>query len=222
MLKHPCLTSGPDGGKCPHFNNCRNQEPCKSCPLPGQYDDALKQTFNPSMAFMRDSSQFNRTQGMKREKRKVKKREMEEKKVIDGHGPGKHLVKELDTDEYKESPARDIKYKICTKCKQKKELNEKNFGRHAKTRDGFANTCRDCRSKTMTERNKYSRAALVKEKIEEKEKVIPKIELDFTDHLTIYREICKAAEDRLRSPENQIMWWLINSDFEKLEKDKQV
>ncbi|GAH04661.1 unnamed protein product, partial [marine sediment metagenome] len=42
------------------------------------------------------------------------------------------------------------------------------------------------------------------------------IELDFTGREDLLEEIRDIAEDRLREPESQILWWLINTDFDKL------
>lgn len=38
------------------FDN-KNDEPCASCPLPGQYDEALKKGFFPSVKFLRTATQ---------------------------------------------------------------------------------------------------------------------------------------------------------------------
>jgi len=44
------------------------------------------------------------------------------------------------------------------------------------------------------------------------------ITLNFTGREDIYEKICNIAEERLRKPEDQLLWWLINCDFEKIEK----
>lgn len=127
------------------------------------------------------------------------------------------LISVAESDEQKE-----VVFKVCVRCEKPKRLDI-GFGRHAKTIDGYANTCRECRSDIMTEKNKYSQAALRKDKIKAKELGINqgddlKIELDFTNYLTIYQKICQAAKDRFRSPKNQVMWWIVNCDFDKLLK----
>ena len=166
------------------------------------------------MAFLRQSNP------VKKEKRKMSE---EQEKSVYGPDPAQTSTEQelIDLAENDLRVDEEVKSKICIRCDKPKDLAT-GFGRHAKTKDGYANTCRECRSKTMTERNKYSRAALAKDKIKAKELGVDqddlKIELDFTDHLTVYREICQAAEDRLRSPKNQIMWWIINCDFDKLQK----
>jgi len=44
----------------------------------------------------------------------------------------------------------------------------------------------------------------------------PVITLDFTDREDLYEEICNIAEERLRKPAGQVLWWLMNADFDKL------
>lgn len=46
----------------------------------------------------------------------------------------------------------------------------------------------------------------------------PVIELDFTGREDLLEKIRDIAEDRLREPESQVLWWLINTDFDKLLK----
>lgn len=81
--EHPCLASGPDGGPCPHYGNGYKKEPCASCPLPAQYDDALKQEFFPSMSFLRHSRKNNwEIQKMEKENSKTVKQESSEEKNV--------------------------------------------------------------------------------------------------------------------------------------------
>lgn len=151
----------------------------------------------------------------------------EQKKSVCGPGPEQTTTEQTTPPELvgvdESDEKKEVVFKTCVRCKEPKRLDIGFFGRHAKTADGYANTCRECRSNIMTEKNKYSQAALRKDKIKAKELGIDqsddlKIELDFTNYLTIYQKICKAAKDRLRSPKNQVMWWIVNCDFDKLQK----
>ena len=44
------------------------------------------------------------------------------------------------------------------------------------------------------------------------------MELDFEDREDLYQAICKAAKEELRTPENQLMWWIMNTDPDKMRK----
>jgi len=43
------------------------------------------------------------------------------------------------------------------------------------------------------------------------------ITIDFSSHQEILGKICEIAQSELRTPENQVLYWLINCDFEKIE-----
>ena len=45
---------------------------------------------------------------------------------------------------------------------------------------------------------------------------LPLMELDFKDREELYQNICQAAKEELRTPENQLMWWIMNADPEKM------
>jgi|GEM_PF-1669938 len=44
------------------------------------------------------------------------------------------------------------------------------------------------------------------------------IEVDFTGREDLYQRICDIAEGRLRKPKNQVLWWLICTDLDKMRK----
>ena len=224
--KHPCRG-------CAFEKRSKIKDPCASCPLPGQYDDALRAVLFPTMAFMRDSSQFG-----KEKKGMEDKKELYFKTCVNC-GDEKHAdtffnrsgkskdgyeqtcirckldKKKEEKNEQEKAPG--IQYKTCVQCGDEKELNEKNFGHHAKTKDGWAKTCLQCKSETMQESNKRRFFNARRKKFQAKDEG-PVIELDFTKRPEIYNKICKIAEEHLREPENQVMWWIMNADFDKLQK----
>ena len=44
------------------------------------------------------------------------------------------------------------------------------------------------------------------------------IEVDFSENEELYGKILVISKDRLRKPKNQMLWWLRNTDFDKLNK----
>ena len=39
---------------------------------------------------------------------------------------------------------KNIKYKVCSKCETKKELNAENFGKAKTNKDGYRGQCKEC------------------------------------------------------------------------------
>ena len=189
-LKPPCRG-------CDHEFTSKRQPPCDTCLLPGQYADALENKQYPTMDFLRQSKPDH--WGTKKDK---EKREMVEKAII---------------------------YKTCEQCGESKRADQY-FNRVAMSLDGYGKICVKCvrdnkekeaKEKTMAieevERMPINEKAAAM--VIETAKVHPLLmELDFEDREDLYQAICKAAKEELRTPENQLMWWIMNTDPDKMRK----
>ena len=179
---------------CDHEFTSKRQPPCDTCLLPGQYADALENKQYPTMDFLRQSKPDH--WGTKKDK---EKREMVEKSYC----------------------------KYCEQCKETK-LAKDYFDRVAKSPDGFRIICAKCdRENKEKEAEEIVMAIEKGTPIDEKAaavvietaKVNPLLmELDFEDREDLYQAICKAAKEELRTPENQLMWWIMNTDPDKMRK----
>ena len=96
------------------------------------------------------------------------------------------------------------KTKVCSKCGKEKPLSE--FCRDRKTRDGRKYQCKECDAER--ERNRYLKKKKDRELI---------IQLDFSKHPEVLEGIKKIADEELRTPENQILYWLINIDADAMQ-----
>jgi len=100
--------------------------------------------------------------------------------------------------------------KYCEQCKETK-LAKDYFDRVAKSPDGFRIICAKC-----DRENKEKEAEEIVMAIEKGTPML--MELDFEDREDLYQAICKAAKEELRTPENQLMWWIMNTDPDKMRK----
>jgi hypothetical protein len=72
------------------------------------------------------------------------------------------------------------------------------------------NTCRSIENKSSNKSQKQKGEILTDEPEEKIEKnSIKEITVNFTDHPEIYKELLELAEEKLRKPENQVLWVLI-------------
>ena len=175
---------------CDHEKNDKRLLPCKTCPRPSQYDKSYGSRFESVPVDVVKN---------KREKQ---------------------MNAQPNSDKLKE-----IHFKTCTgPCGQEKELNDENFGRHYKTKDGYFNICRDCKSINHKEvwrrRNEKMKEALEKDlkkptkPSESKDGNV--LTINFSENIDVLAKIRGIAHEELRTPENQILYWLKNSNFEKL------
>ena len=74
-------------------------------------------------------------------------------------------------------------------------------------RGEFKKVVKRIKSKTTTSR----------QPIKVKETPVSHLVLNFTDHQETLEKISKVAKDLMREPEAQVLFWLVHSDFEKLE-----
>ena len=110
-----------------------------------------------------------------------------------------------------------IIYKTCEQCGEKKRVDQC-FDERPTSIDGYEKKCIKCKldnkkgSKNMAKTDN-------EEMVVETAKVHLRImELDFKGREELYQNICQAAKEELRTPENQLMWWIMNTDPEKMRK----
>lgn len=262
--KHPCLTSGPGGTVCPDYGNGYSDEPCASCPLPGLYVDELNKDLFPTMAFLRDSSQFGKEKKKMAELKAYFKTcdQCKEKKKADSHFGesgstadgylnvcSKCIRANKEDKELSKASMvlRDVKIEDLPGPKSKKDLEEKpdrtgaDLKKYcaqegisvkkvisssrlpevlaAKKRIAKAMDADGIDRKLIATELKVANSTLwnyLREDEEGPENSLSVIELDFTGREDLLEKIRNIAEDRLREPAGQILWWLINTDFDKL------
>ena len=300
--KHPCKT-------CSHYGNGYGAEPCRSCPLPGQYADALENKQYPTMDFLRQSKPDHWGTKKDKEKREMveksyckyceqcketklakdyfdrvakspdgfriicakcdrenKEKEGQEETMAIEEAAGtpvneeavnirgvnkdieaeiKENVKEgavvvtgevksltieeidkalsagaeagiVDLKKYCEYAGTTVK-KVTSDLKTPAIANARKLIARAMEADGVDR-------KTIASKLKIAMTTLwnylqdEKPEVDEPEPENGKlmIEIDFSEDPSIYATIYEIADEKLRTPENQLLWWLRNTVFDKL------
>jgi hypothetical protein len=95
------------------------------------------------------------------------------------------------------APDSAIRSKVCAKCGgDPKPISE--FSRHATTKDGFMNICKECQCKIRRARPAHKTGKF-------------KIEIDFIDHQDFYKILEEHAKNDLRSVKKEALYLLIKS-----------
>jgi len=293
--KHPCLSSGPGGGQCPHYGNGYSAEPCRSCPLPGQYADDVASGSFKIMSFLRQSKPDH--WGIKKAKEKSEMAELYYKTCIqcgdkkradtyfesagnseDGYRKtcskcvrDNRMKKEEDEEvAVKEKAAAKARTEAALKARSdaaQKKTPEKNTGKFTVAVDlkkycaqegiSIEKVTSGSKVPAIAEARKRIARAMVADGIDRKliqlklkighstllnylhgykskddkpEEDKPKddkpeefrtaIKVDFTGRESVYLKICDVAKRHLRKPEDQLLWFLIHTDFDKLENSR--
>ncbi len=108
-----------------------------------------------------------------------------------------------------------VKEKVCASCKELKSAKK-----FSKAKNGrLYKICKKCLGERIQKGRKNAEQAR-KPKTEqqmpktEQQMPIDNLKIDFTKHPDVLSRVRKAAEDELRSPENQILWWLKTKEKE--------
>lgn len=194
--KHPCRICK----KIRFKDRDYSKEPCVSCPLPGEYVEAIENGSFKTMAFLRESRLDHWGIKTAKEKREMEVREM---KTCEQCGETK------DAENCFDRAPRGFR-KICVKCDQDNKEAE------GKEKEEVVETPEEKEQSIETPKPiNYSSLPPI---IDKPGKPGPVIEVTFDGRENLYEKICNIAKSRLRKPEDQVLWWLINTDFEKLEK----
>ena len=171
---------------CKHELESKRGEPCASCLLPGQYDDALNQTHFPTVKFLRHSKPNH----YGKEKKEMSPTGFSIKKYCDEQGVSVDDV-------------------LSSSRNPKLAAARKNIAQAMKNVEGVD-------YKTIAAKLKMSHSTIwnylntrpAKTSIKATGK---QMILDFKDCPEIYARIVVMAEQELREPENQALWILMNT-----------
>ncbi len=100
--------------------------------------------------------------------------------------------------------------KICPKCKKEYPLDSKYFYRDKKNKDGFSNWCKECHNKSNKQSYK-KRSVRIQAAAKNDSSVL---NINFTGYEQVLDFIKTYAAEELRSPANQVLYWLKGFDAE--------